>query len=30
MQLKEFDYDLPNELIAQSPLKNRTSSKYWC
>ena len=27
MQLKEFDYDLPNELIAQSPLKNRTSSK---
>lgn len=27
MQLKEFDYNLPQNLIAQSPLKNRDSSK---
>lgn len=27
MQLKEFDYNLPQNLIAQSPLKDRASSK---
>lgn len=27
MKLKDFSYDLPEELIAQSPLKNRTDSR---
>ena len=27
MDINEFDYDLPKELIAQTPLKNRSSSK---
>jgi len=27
MQLSSFDYNLPKELIAQTPLKNRDSSK---
>jgi S-adenosylmethionine:tRNA ribosyltransferase-isomerase len=27
MQLDEFDYELPDELIAQTPLKDRSSSK---
>jgi len=27
MNLEEFDYDLPEELIAQTPLKNRDESK---
>lgn len=27
MNLNEFDYDLPEELIAQTPLKDRSSSK---
>ena len=27
MDIEEFDYDLPEELIAQTPLKNRSDSK---
>ena len=27
MNIKDFDYDLPEELIAQKPLKNRTESR---
>lgn len=27
MSTEEFDYELPNELIAQTPLKNRSSSR---
>ena len=27
MNIEEFDYDLPQELIAQTPLKDRSSSK---
>lgn len=27
MQLQDFDYDLPNELIAKYPLQNRSASK---
>ena len=27
MTLEDFDYDLPEELIAQTPLKDRSSSK---
>ena len=27
MNINEFDYDLPEELIAQTPLKNRSDSK---
>lgn len=27
MNIEDFDFDLPEELIAQTPLKNRTSSK---
>ena len=27
MKTSEFDYDLPEELIAQTPLKDRTSSR---
>ena len=27
MKLEDFDYDLPEELIAQTPLKDRSSSK---
>jgi S-adenosylmethionine:tRNA ribosyltransferase-isomerase len=27
MDINEFDYDLPQELIAQTPLKNRSDSK---
>jgi len=27
MKVSDFDYDLPNELIAQTPLKNRAASK---
>lgn len=26
-QLSDFDYDLPEELIAQTPLKDRSSSR---
>ena len=27
MRIDEFDYHLPEELIAQTPLKNRTESR---
>ena len=27
MKLEDFDYELPEELIAQTPLKQRDSSK---
>ena len=27
MKLKDFDYDLPEELIAQVPIKNRDESR---
>jgi len=27
MNINEFDYDLPKELIAQTPLKDRSSSR---
>ena len=27
MKVEDFNYDLPEELIAQTPLKDRTSSK---
>ena len=27
MKLNDFDYDLPEELIAQEPLKERDSSR---
>ncbi|MCZ0702371.1 S-adenosylmethionine:tRNA ribosyltransferase-isomerase [Natronobacillus azotifigens] len=27
MEIKDFDFDLPEELIAQTPLKDRTSSR---
>ena len=27
MTTKEFDYNLPEELIAQTPIKNRSESK---
>ena len=27
MQLEDFDYDLPEELIAQTPLEKRDSSR---
>ena len=27
MDIEEFNYDLPEELIAQTPLKNRSSSR---
>ena len=27
MKTDDFDYNLPKELIAQTPLKDRTSSK---
>ncbi len=27
MEVKDFDFDLPEELIAQTPLKNRTASR---
>ena len=27
MSTEEFDYNLPNELIAQTPLKERTNSR---
>ena len=27
MNINDFDYDLPQELIAQTPLKNRSDSK---
>ena len=27
MNLNEFDYDLPKELIAQDPLEDRSSSR---
>ena len=27
MQLEDFDYELPEELIAQVPLKKRDSSR---
>ena len=27
MNINEFNYDLPEELIAQTPLKDRTSSR---
>ena len=27
MDVKDFDYDLPEELIAQDPLEDRTSSR---
>ena len=27
MQTSDFKYDLPEELIAQTPLKDRTSSR---
>ena len=27
MRVEDFNYDLPEELIAQTPLKDRTSSK---
>ncbi|MET1015012.1 MAG: S-adenosylmethionine:tRNA ribosyltransferase-isomerase, partial [Paenisporosarcina sp.] len=27
MQVEDFDFDLPEELIAQTPLADRTSSK---
>ena len=27
MQLSEFDYDLPEELIAQTPVEPRNSSR---
>ena len=27
MNIKDFDYDLPKELIAQTPLENRAASK---
>ena len=27
MNINEFDYELPKELIAQTPLKDRSSSK---
>lgn len=27
MDVKDFDYDLPEELIAQEPLEDRSSSR---
>ena len=27
MKVEDFNYDLPEELIAQTPLKDRTSSR---
>ena len=27
MNIEEFDYDLPKELIAQTPLEDRSSSR---
>ena len=27
MDVKDFDYDLPEELIAQDPLEDRSSSR---
>ena len=27
MNINEFDYELPKELIAQTPLKDRSSSR---
>ena len=27
LKLEEFDFDLPEELIAQTPLKDRSSSR---
>ena len=27
MQVKDFDYELPEELIAQDPLEDRSSSR---
>ena len=27
MNIEEYNYDLPHELIAQTPLKNRSDSK---
>ena len=27
MKTEDFDYDLPKELIAQTPLKNRNASR---
>ena len=27
MNINDFDYNLPKELIAQTPLENRTASK---
>ena len=27
MNINEYDYDLPSELIAQTPLKNRSDSR---
>ena len=27
MNIEEYNYDLPQELIAQTPLKNRSDSK---
>ena len=27
MNISEFDYELPQELIAQTPLKDRSSSR---
>ena len=27
MKVEDFNYNLPEELIAQTPLKNRTESK---
>ena len=29
MELSEFYYDLPEELIAQVPIKNRDESRLW-
>ena len=30
MKVNEFDYDLPEELIAQYPCKERTGSRLLC
>ena len=29
MNVNDFDFDLPEELIAQTPLKDRTASRLW-
>ena len=30
MKKEDFYFDLPEELIAQDPLKDRSSSNFWC